>query len=93
MDAGTASVIAAIIAAAAAGVGLVITKENKTSEFRQDWIDGLREELAELMETFMRLRFVMPEQLPDLRGKIYFLSAKVKLRLSSKNLLMMNQSY
>ncbi|MEP9173917.1 hypothetical protein ABKU77_05345 [Enterobacter kobei] len=86
MDAGTASVIAAIIAAAAAGVGLVITKENKTSEFRQDWIDGLREELAELMETFMRLRFVMPEQLPDLRGKIYFLSAKVKLRLSSKKL-------
>lgn len=38
MDAGIASVVAAIIAAAAAGVGLVITKENKTSEFRQAWI-------------------------------------------------------
>lgn len=86
MDAGIASVIAAIIAAAAAGVGLVITKENKTSEFRQNWIDGLREELAELMETFMRLRMVKPEQLLDVHGRIYFLSAKVKLRLSSKNL-------
>ncbi len=86
MDAGIASVVAAIIAAAAAGVGLVITKENKTSEFRQAWIDGLREELAELMENFLQLRTTPPEKLPEVAGKIYFLSAKVKLRLSSKNL-------
>ncbi|HGT5359505.1 hypothetical protein [Escherichia coli] len=86
MDAGIASVVAAIIAAAAAGVGLVITKENKTSEFRQAWIDGLREELAELMENFLQLRTTPSEKLPEVAGKIYFLSAKVKLRLSSKNL-------
>lgn len=85
MDSGVASVIAAIIAAAAAGVGLVITKENKTSEFRQAWIDGLRDELAELMESFIRVRREGGEQYVETYRKIYFLSAKVKLRLSSKN--------
>lgn len=83
MDAGIASVIAAIIAAAAAGVGLVITKENKTSEFRQDWIDGLREELAELMEYFLRLRNCNSDEIISVKNKINFLSAKIKLRLSS----------
>ncbi|RXM23569.1 hypothetical protein EO238_18875 [Citrobacter sp. AAK_AS5] len=83
MDAGIASVIAAIIAAAAAGVGLVITKENKTSEFRQDWIDGLRDELAELMEYFLRLRNCNSDEIISVRNKINFLSAKIRLRLSS----------
>ncbi len=34
--------------AIAAWIGLVITKEQKTSEFRQAWIDKLRDELAAL---------------------------------------------
>lgn len=83
MDAGIASVIAAIIAAAVAGVGLVITKENKTSEFRQDWIDGLRNELAELMEYFLRLRNCSSDEIISIRNKINFLSAKIRLRFSS----------
>jgi hypothetical protein len=43
---GTATIIGASIAAVVALVGLVASKEQKTSEFRQAWIDGLRNDLA-----------------------------------------------
>jgi hypothetical protein len=49
-----ATVIAAMIAGfvALAGsavtyIGLLISKESKTSEFRQEWIDALRNDIAE----------------------------------------------
>lgn len=41
-----ATVIAALIAAAISFVNLTLNKEQKTSEFRQAWIDGLREDLS-----------------------------------------------
>ena len=41
-----ATLAAALIAAAISFVTMTLTKELKTSEFRQGWIDGLREELA-----------------------------------------------
>ena len=41
-----ATVVAALIAAALSFVNLTLTKEQKTSEFRQAWIDALREDLA-----------------------------------------------
>ena len=44
-------IIAAAIAAVLSFVGLVITKEQKTSEFRQAWIDGLREEIKDYLST------------------------------------------
>lgn len=37
---------AAIIAALVSLIGLIISKEQKTSEFRQAWIDALREDLT-----------------------------------------------
>jgi hypothetical protein len=40
------AVVAALIAGAFSFVGLTLSKEQKTSEFRQAWIDGLREDLA-----------------------------------------------
>jgi len=40
------TVVAALIAGAFSFVGLTLSKEQKTSEFRQAWIDGLREDLA-----------------------------------------------
>jgi hypothetical protein len=43
----SATVLAAVVAAGAAFVGLVIAKEQKISEFRQQWIDALRSEIAE----------------------------------------------
>jgi fumarate reductase subunit C len=45
-SAGTATIIGASIAAVVALVGLVASKEQKTSEFRQTWIDELRNDLA-----------------------------------------------
>ena len=41
-----ATVVAALITALISFVNLTLSKEQKTSEFRQAWIDGLREELA-----------------------------------------------
>ena len=41
-----ATVIGASIAAGIAFLGLVVSKEQKTSEFRQAWIDALRDDLA-----------------------------------------------
>jgi hypothetical protein len=40
------TVVAAVIAAFISLVGLIISKENKVSEFRQAWIDSLRAEVA-----------------------------------------------
>ena len=40
------TLVAALIAGAISFVNLTLTKELKTSEFRQAWIDGLREDLA-----------------------------------------------
>lgn len=40
-------ILAACIAAVLSLMALVISKEQKTSEFRQNWVDSLRSELAE----------------------------------------------
>jgi hypothetical protein len=45
-DASLGAIGAALIAGIVALLGLIIGKENKTSEFRQAWIDGLRSDLA-----------------------------------------------
>jgi hypothetical protein len=42
-------IAAALIAGAIAFLASVLSKEQKTSEFRQSWIDGLRQDLAELL--------------------------------------------
>jgi hypothetical protein len=46
-----ATIIAALIAAAISFVNLTLTKEQKTSEFRQAWIDALRNDLATFFAT------------------------------------------
>jgi hypothetical protein len=43
------TIIAAVIAAAISLLGLLISKENKVSEFRQAWIDSLREEISAIV--------------------------------------------
>jgi len=44
-----AAVTVAIITGAFSVVGLVVSKEQKVSEFRQIWIDALREDIAEVV--------------------------------------------
>lgn len=46
-----ATIIAALMAGAISFVNLTLTKEQKTSEFRQAWIDALREDLATFFAT------------------------------------------
>lgn len=48
-------VVAAALTAAIAFVVSVLAKENKTSEFRQAWIEGLRNDVAELLGDFNTL--------------------------------------
>lgn len=48
-------VVAAALTAAIAFVVSVLAKENKTSEFRQAWIEGLRNDVAELLGDFNML--------------------------------------
>lgn len=48
-EAAIGGVVAALIAALVSLLGLIISKEQKTSEFRQAWIDALRGELSEFL--------------------------------------------
>jgi hypothetical protein len=64
-----ATVIAALIAGAISFVNLTLTKEQKTSEFRQAWIDALREDLATFFastRTFSRA--TQEQQILEARG-------------------------
>ncbi|MEQ5809352.1 hypothetical protein J3369_18260 [Alteromonas sp. NFXS44] len=56
---GIGAVIAAIVAGFFSFLNLVSSKENKVSEFRQNWINGIREEISEYsasMREVVRLR-------------------------------------
>ena len=48
-DVAIGAVVAALIAAIVSLLGLIISKEQKTSEFRQAWIDALRSDLTHLI--------------------------------------------
>jgi hypothetical protein len=50
------SVLSAVIGASIATIGLIVAKEGKTSEFRQQWIDGLRNDIATLISNQQRRR-------------------------------------
>ena len=50
------AIIAALIAGFIAFIGMVITKENKVSEFRQEWIKELRELIARLFYLYGFIR-------------------------------------
>lgn len=51
----SATVLAAIIAAAITFLAAVFTKESKVSEFRQQWIDSLRDDISELISVLCYL--------------------------------------
>ncbi|OAZ18301.1 hypothetical protein AYK88_26720 [Klebsiella aerogenes] len=46
------AIIAALIAGFIAFIGMVIAKENKISEFRQEWIKELRGNIAKLFKLY-----------------------------------------
>lgn len=66
------AITAALIAGAISFVSTILSKEQKTSEFRQAWIDSLREELSEFFShiytiaTFLRMKSARGGQIEQL---------------------------
>jgi hypothetical protein len=88
------TIVAAIIAAGISLLGLIISKENKVSEFRQAWIDSLRAEIAAVIAHAHSVHGACLAKFPDnsvlwqnVREDFVELNeawAKIKLRLNSK---------
>ena len=77
-----ATLVAALIGGAVSFVSLTLTKELKTSEFRQAWIDGLRNELAAFFgaaRAFARAVEVTHVFGPDYREKVVLLFTDEKV--------------
>jgi hypothetical protein len=89
------AVIAALIAGLFALLGLIISKESKVSEFRQQWIDSLREDVSTLLSHVEGIRgasvvrmylhqtieSLWAECKPDMMG-VKKKSATIRLRLN-----------
>lgn len=67
MDTGT--ILTAIIGTSAATIGIVLAKDAKVSEFRQQWIDGLRDDISNFIaattEIYDTRRFIIPATTPS----------------------------
>lgn len=48
------TLLAALLGAAVASIGVTLAKDTKVSEFRQAWIDKLREDVAEFISLVSR---------------------------------------
>lgn len=62
MDVSVGAIGAAAIAAGVSLLSLVITKEGKTSEFRQAWIDALRSDVAEAVSKTSLLLLILNDR-------------------------------
>ncbi len=83
-DVAIGAVIAALIGAMISLVGLIVTKEAKVSEFRQAWIDKVRNELALFMTHLNALE--------DARG-IKFETPKEQFQSTKESTAKLNESY
>lgn len=77
-----ATIVAALIAAILSIVSLTLSKELKTSEFRQAWIDGLRDDLASFLSAaraFSRFMDAKRRLGDDYKSKVLFPISDEKL--------------
>jgi len=77
-----ATIIAALITAAIAFVNLTLSKEQKTSEFRQQWIDSLREDLSQFIgaaRAFARAVEIVNTFGPNYKDKLPLLLSEDKV--------------
>ena len=87
------AVCVALIGAFATMCGLLIAKENKTSEFRQVWIDSVRSEISQFLVHFNSIQDATRVKYSDLDTKVAVLGPlyaqlneatfKISLRLNS----------
>lgn len=89
LDAPVATLIASALAAFVALITIVVTKEQKVSEFRQAWINSLRDDVAEAISAASTMSIVMQlKNRPDLVfaewARFGAALARVELRLNLK---------
>jgi hypothetical protein len=91
MSEGAGLIIAAIIAGYVAFFGLIISKEQTVSDFRQKWIDALREDVAATVSLVTSIHWTSvvdhqnPAKWPTLKpdfGRLNELIARIRLRLN-----------
>lgn len=88
------AILTSVLGASAATIGVVVAKDTKVSEFRQEWINALREDVARLCSTSValfhgNLRWSMRDWAPDtkqvdleaLTEKANNLSYRIRMRL------------
>lgn len=73
-DAAVGAVVAALIAGLISLLGLVISKEQKVSDFRQAWIEGLRAEMVEFLAQINAVRDAMNLNYKEHSEKLKLLS-------------------
>lgn len=85
------TIFAAVLSAFVALVALIHAKENRVSEFRQAWVDGLRSDISEGISAAATLTVVMQELDKDTREKflsewarLFEAMARIELRLNLK---------
>lgn len=55
------TLLASLVAGVFSYLNMIVSKENKVSEFRLGWIDGLRNEVAEYTASIQNLSFIIDE--------------------------------
>jgi phosphate/sulfate permease len=75
------TLIGAIIGASVALIGMIVAKESKISELRQQWIDGLRADIAAIISLVLHIALTKGANPQDLRDVNECL-ARVQLRLN-----------
>ncbi|WP_155629865.1 DUF948 domain-containing protein [Burkholderia stagnalis] len=78
-DAAVGSIIAAAIAGLVVFVSTVLTKEQKTSEFRQTWIDELRKDISQFISGATEVTALMREKAGDKKAQVDFASDNFEL--------------
>ncbi len=71
---------AAVIAATATFLGVVVGKEQKTTGFRQDWINAQREDLALMLACALNARALCAEKRGEAMTRFDEAHGRVKLR-------------
>ncbi|MDB0529657.1 hypothetical protein LBW56_23600 [Ralstonia solanacearum] len=78
-DAAVGSIITAAIAGLVVFVSTVLTKEQKTSDFRQTWIDELRKDISQFISGTTEVTALIREKAGDKNAQIDFASDNFEL--------------
>lgn len=88
-EAALGAVVAALIAGIVSLLGLIISKEQKTSEFRQNWIDALRSDLTSFLTQINAIRDAVGVKYEDYADKVQALRPLyIKLNYSTFDILL-----